>query len=71
VLITGEGSHQLTAQEISQFGRRGRSHCSSNNSGYLIERALRDPNIEYNDLAQWHDADLPKALDATTGLPRV
>src|SRR6201981_480769 len=22
VLITGEGSHQLTAQEISQFGRR-------------------------------------------------
>ena len=23
VLITGEGSHQLTAQEISQFGRRG------------------------------------------------
>jgi hypothetical protein len=23
VLVTGEGSHQLTAQEISQFGRRG------------------------------------------------
>jgi indolepyruvate decarboxylase len=23
VMITGEGSHQLTAQEISQFGRRG------------------------------------------------
>jgi hypothetical protein len=23
VFVTGEGSHQLTAQEISQFGRRG------------------------------------------------
>ena len=23
VLVTGEGSHQLTAQEISQFGRGG------------------------------------------------
>ena len=23
VLVTGDGSHQLTAQEISQFGRRG------------------------------------------------
>jgi indolepyruvate decarboxylase len=29
VLITGEGSHQLTAQEISQFGRRGLSPSSS------------------------------------------
>ena len=29
VLVTGEGSHQLTAQEISQFGRRGLSPISS------------------------------------------
>jgi len=65
VLITGEGSHQLTAQEISQFGRRGLKPIVFvlNNSGYLIERLLcKDPNIEYNDLAQWHYADLPKAL---------
>ena len=65
VLITGEGSHQLTAQEISQFGRRGLKPIIFvlNNSGYLIERLLcKDPNIEYNDLAQWHYADLPKAL---------
>jgi indolepyruvate decarboxylase len=65
VLITGEGSHQLTAQEISQFGRRGLKPIVFvlNNSGYLIERLLcRDPNSEYNDLAQWHYADLPKAL---------
>jgi len=65
VLITGEGSHQLTAQEISQFGRRGLKPIIFvlNNSGYLIERLLcKNPNIEYNDLAQWHYADLPKAL---------
>ena len=65
VLITGEGSHQLTAQEISQFGRRGLKPIIFvlNNSGYLIERLLcKDPDIEYNDLAQWHYADLPKAL---------
>jgi indolepyruvate decarboxylase len=65
VLITGEGSHQLTAQEISQFGRRGLKPIIFvlNNSGYLIERLLcKDPNIEYNDLAQWHYADLPKAF---------
>ena len=65
VLITGEGSHQLTAQEISQFGRRALKPIVFvlNNSGYLIERLLcTDPNVEYNDLAQWHYADLPKAL---------
>jgi indolepyruvate decarboxylase len=65
VLITGEGSHQLTAQEISQFGRRGLKPIVFvlNNDGYLIERLLcRNPDIVYNDLAQWHYADLPKAL---------
>ena len=65
LLITGEGSHQLTAQEIAQFGRRGLKPIVFvlNNSGYLIERLLcKDPDIEYNDLAQWHYADLPKAL---------
>jgi len=65
VLITGEGSHQLTAQEISQFGRRGLKPIVFvlNNSGYMIERLLcKDPDIEYNDLAQWHYAYLPKAL---------
>ncbi|HEV2243981.1 MAG TPA: thiamine pyrophosphate-binding protein [Streptosporangiaceae bacterium] len=65
VLITGEGSHQLTAQEISQMGRRGLKPTVFvlNNSGYLIERLLcRDPDIAYNDLAQWHYSELPHAL---------
>jgi indolepyruvate decarboxylase len=65
VLITGEGSHQLTAQEISQMGRRGLKPVVFvlNNSGYLIERLLtKDPNIAYNDLAAWRYSELPHAL---------
>ena len=65
VLFTGEGSHQLTAQEISQMGRRGLKPTIFvlNNSGYLIERLLcRDPNIAYNDLAAWRYSELPHAL---------
>jgi len=65
VLITGEGSHQLTAQEISQMGRRGLKPTVFvlNNSGYLIERLLcKDPNIAYNDVAAWRYSELPHAL---------
>jgi indolepyruvate decarboxylase len=65
ILITGEGSHQLTAQEISQFGRRGLRPIIFvlNNSGYLIERLLcKDPNIAYNDVAAWNYPELPHAL---------
>lgn len=65
VLFTGEGSHQLTAQEIGQFKRRGLAPVVFvlNNSGFLIERLLcRDPAVEYNDLAAWNYALLPAAL---------
>jgi indolepyruvate decarboxylase len=65
VLVTGEGSHQLTAQEISQFGRRGLKPIVFvlNNSGYLIERLLcKNPDSAYNDLASWHYSELPRAL---------
>jgi len=65
ILVTGEGSHQLTAQEVSQFGRFGLKPIIFvlNNSGYLIERVLcKDPDSYYNDLAQWHYHQLPQAL---------
>ena len=43
ILITGEGSHQLTANEIGSMGRFGANVIVFvlNNDGYLIERALR------------------------------
>jgi len=65
VLVTGDGSHQLTAQEISQFGRLGLRPIIFvlNNSGYLIERLLcKNPAIGYNDIAPWRYAELPHAL---------
>jgi indolepyruvate decarboxylase len=65
VLITGEGAHQLTVQEISQLGRCGLKPIIFvlNNSGYLIERLLcRDPEIAYNDVASWRYSEIPHAL---------
>lgn len=65
LLVTGEGSHQLTAQEIGQFHRHGLKPIVFvlNNSGYLIERLLcSDPAIAYNDVAAWNYAELPHAL---------
>jgi len=65
VLITGEGAHQMTAQEISQFHRFGLKPIVFvlNNNGYLIERLLcKYQDVYYNDLPQWNYAHLPKAL---------
>ena len=65
VLVTGEGSHQMTVQEISQFGRFGLKPVilCLNNDGYLIERLLcDDPYIYYNDLSRWNYGKLPGAF---------
>jgi indolepyruvate decarboxylase len=68
ILVTGEGSHQFTAQEISQFCRYGLKPIifCLNNQGYLIERLLcQDPMSYYNDLAPWNYHQLPGALGCT------
>jgi len=65
VLITGEGSHQLTANDVGAMGRFGANVIVFvlNNGGYLVERALEEnPNWTYNDLAPWNYTQLPKAL---------
>jgi indolepyruvate decarboxylase len=65
LLITGEGSHQLTAQEVGQFHRFGLKPIIFvlNNDGYLIERLLcKDPESYYNDVAKWRYDKLPEAL---------
>ena len=73
ILITGEGSHQLTVQEISQFHRFGLKPIIFvlNNDGYLIERLLcKDPESYYNDVARWHYHKLPEALGCEGWLTR-
>jgi indolepyruvate decarboxylase len=65
ILVTGEGSHQLTAQEIGQFHRFGLKPIIFvlNNDGYLIERLLsKNPDYIYNDVAPWRYEKLPEAL---------
>jgi indolepyruvate decarboxylase len=65
ILITGEGSHQLTANEIGNMGRFQASPIIFvlNNDGYMVERALElNPDWSYNDLAKWRYADLPRAF---------
>ena len=65
ILITGEGSHQLTANEIGSMGRFAANIIVFvlNNEGYLIERALEEnPDWSYNDLARWQYAELPRTL---------
>jgi indolepyruvate decarboxylase len=65
ILVTGEGSHQLTANEIGSMGRFGANPIIFvlNNGGYLIERALEaNPDWSYNDLSKWRYAELPRTL---------
>ena len=65
MLVTGEGSNQLTVQEIGQFGRYGLKPVVFvlNNAGYLTERLLcKNPKIAYNDVASWRYTELPHAL---------
>jgi indolepyruvate decarboxylase len=65
VLFTGEGSHQMTANELGNMGRYGAKPVIFvlNNSGYMVERALEiSPDETYNDVAQWNYTELPAAL---------
>ncbi len=65
ILITGEGAHQITVQEVGQFCRYGVKPIifCLNNQGYLIERLLcQDPLSPYNDLAPWNYRQLPEAF---------
>lgn len=68
ILITGEGAHQITVQEVGQFCRYGVKPIifCLNNQGYLIERLLcKDPMSPYNDLAPWNYHQLPGVLGCT------
>ncbi len=65
ILITGDGAHQLTAQEISTMMRNKLKPIVFvvNNSGYTVERILCDDvNYKYNDIASWKYSLLPKAF---------
>lgn len=65
ILITGDGSHQLTAQEVSSMMRYKVKPIIIviNNSGYTIERALwKNPMDSFNDIASWDYSRLPSVF---------
>lgn len=69
ILITGDGSVQLTAQEISTMIRNKLSPiifiiC---NQGYTIERFIHGWKETYNDVQEWRYKDLPAAFGAEEG----
>jgi indolepyruvate decarboxylase len=68
LLLVGDGSFQLTAQEVSTMLRHDLKPIIFviNNGGYTIERAICGKNGRFNDVANWAYADLPKVLHPGT-----
>lgn len=65
VLLIGDGSFQLTAQELSTLLRHGLSPVIVlvNNDGYTVERCILGANAGYNDIAAWRYDRLVEAFD--------
>lgn len=71
ILVTGEGSHQLTLNEIGVMGRYAINPIifCLNNNGFMVERALElDPNPEYDNIAQLNYAQLPQVFGCANWL---
>jgi indolepyruvate decarboxylase len=67
VLFIGDGSAQLTVQELGTFYARGIRPVVFvlNNDGYTVERILQNPKADYHAIVQWNWTELPSALGGT------
>lgn len=66
ILLTGEGSHQLTSSEISNMMHNNLKPIIIvlNNSGYTVERILSDdPWDFFNDIIKWDYSKLPQVFN--------
>ncbi len=65
LLFIGDGSFQLTAQELSTIIRHKLKPYIFliNNDGYTIERAILGRNAKYNDIAEWNYTQLVSSFD--------
>ncbi|ODV80488.1 pyruvate decarboxylase [Suhomyces tanzawaensis NRRL Y-17324] len=66
ILFVGDGSLQLTVQEISTMIRNGTTPYIFvlNNDGYTIERLIHGENAGYNDIQPWNNLALMTAFNA-------
>jgi indolepyruvate decarboxylase len=64
ILLTGEGSLQMTVQELSTVMRHGLTPFIFliNNAGYTVERAVLGKDAKYNDVANWRYSELPNVF---------
>ncbi|KAI0081530.1 pyruvate decarboxylase [Panus rudis PR-1116 ss-1] len=69
ILFVGDGSIQLTVQELSVMMRTGVTPIIFllNNSGYTIERYLHGERRRYNDITDWKWTKLLEVLGGTEG----
>lgn len=74
ILITGEGSHQLTAMEIGNMLRHGVKPVIIvlNNNGYTIERLLSDkPEDKFNDIMQMNYSKFARVFEGDVWSTKV
>lgn len=64
ILVTGDGAHQLTANELGVMGRYGVTPIIFvlNNGIYGAEDTLNARGHRYDDLARWNYHQLPSAM---------
>jgi indolepyruvate decarboxylase len=64
IVVTGDGSHQLTANEIGTMGRYGIKPIIFvlNNALYGVEIVVSELGFQYDDLSKWNYAQLPAAM---------
>ncbi|MGG0705444.1 alpha-keto acid decarboxylase family protein [Bacillus paramobilis] len=64
ILIIGDGSFQLTVQELSTILRQNLKPIIFliNNNGYTVERAIHGQNQLYNDIQMWDYTKLANVL---------
>ena len=67
ILITGDGSHQLTGNEIGVMGRYGIKPIIFvlNNNIFGVENVLSEVGPSYDDLAKWNYSQVPSAMGCT------
>ena len=64
ILLTGDGSLQMTAQEISTVMRHDLKPWIfvNQNQGYTVERCVLGKDAKYNEIANWRYSELPNVF---------
>ncbi|KAK5088455.1 hypothetical protein LTR05_002673 [Lithohypha guttulata] len=73
VVLEGDGSFQVTAQELSTIihHRLNMTIFLINNDGYAYERLIHNPDADYHDVAPWIYSLLPRAFGAREAIRKA